>query len=246
MFSDVTYEDLAGSLDGVAAEILSEAEAAEPPIDALAVAAALGVDVAIDDRQQGRARFVRLQGVRGRPPRPTILLRSDPRAERRQWALAHEIGEHAAYRVFVRLGVDFREVTANEREAVANSMAGRLLLPTRWFANEAAACGWDLAALKVRYPTASHELIARRMLELPTPVIITIFDQGQLHFRRGNMAARVPPLSAAEMFCWKTVHRRNRPHRASDGPTSIQGWPVHEVGWKREILRTEVDLSSDA
>ena len=92
----------------------------------------------------------------------TILLRSDPRAERRQWALAHEIGEHAAHRVFLRLGVDFREVTANEREALANSMAGRLLLPTRWFAKEAAAqChtgGVELWQVHLDYIVVAHQL----------------------------------------------------------------------------------------
>jgi hypothetical protein len=242
MFSDLTYEDLAASLDGVAEEILAEAGSVAPPVDALAFAGALGVSVAMDDRQQGRARYVRLQGVRGRAPRPTILLRPEPRAERQQWAVAHEIGEHSVHRVLLRLAIDFREVTGDEREAMANSMAGRLLLPTLWFAKDARACGWDLMALKARYPTASHELIARRMLELPTPAIISIFDHGKLEFRRGNGPGRVPPPSAAEMLCWKTVHLHNRPQRAVDGVRTIQGWPVHEEGWKREILRTELDL----
>jgi hypothetical protein len=245
MFSDVTREDLAASLDRVAEEILAEAGVVGPPVDAVAVAAALGVGVAIDDRQHGRARYVRLRGVRGRPPRPTILLRPDPRYERQQWAVAHEIGEHVAHRVFLRLGVDFREVTADDREAIANAMAGRLLLPTAWFAGDAAACGWDLIALKARYPTASHELIARRMLEFSAPAIISIFDHRTLHFRRSNVAGRVPPPSSAEMRCWRAVHDRNRPQRTADGATNVQGWPVHEEGWKREILRTEVDLTGD-
>jgi hypothetical protein len=101
--------------------------------------------------------------------------------------------------------------------------------------------GWDLLMLKSRYATASHELIARRMLECRPPAIITIFDQGSIHFRRSNLPGRVPPLSAAERECWQVVHEQNRPREARDGLRRVQGWPVHEEGWKREILRTEVE-----
>ena len=86
-------------------------------------------------------------------------------------AVAHEIGEHIAYRVFARWGADPVETAANAREQVANWLAGRLLLPTAWFAADGTACGWDLLALKARYNTASHELIARRMLECRPPVM---------------------------------------------------------------------------
>jgi hypothetical protein len=124
---------------------------------------------------------------------------------------------------------------------VANQLAGRLLLPSVWFALDSPASGWDLLALKRRYATASHELIARRMLECGPPVIITIFDQRAMHFRRSNLPGRVPPPSPAEMACWRAVHDGNRPHAAAAGLCAIQGWPVHEDGWRREILRAEVD-----
>ena len=78
-------------------------------------------------------------------------MRPEPRLERQQWAVAHEIGEHVAYHVFAHWGVDPREAAPNARETVANNLAGRLLLPTAWFAADAAACGWDLMALKARY-----------------------------------------------------------------------------------------------
>ena len=194
-----------------------------------------------DDLQQGRARYVRLGGAVPARSRPTILLRDDPRSERRHWAVAHEIGEYAACRVFVHWGVDVREATPRAREEVANQLAGRLLLPTAWFAADAAATGWDLIALKTRYATASHELIARRMLEFPPPVIITIFDNRAISFRRSNLPGRVPPLSAAEGQCWRAVHERAAPRRIDQRPWSVHGWPVHEPGWKREILRTEVE-----
>jgi Zn-dependent peptidase ImmA (M78 family) len=240
MLSCITAEELAGALDAVAAELLDRAGVDRPPVDALWVAQAVGLTVATDDEQQGRARYVRLRGLRGRASRPTILLRPEPRPERRHWAVAHEIGEHAAHRIFHRLGVDPRTVSPKAREGVANQMAGRLLLPTAWFAGDAAAADWDLLALKARYPSASHELIARRMLELAAPAIISIFDHERLSFRRSNVPGRAPPPTRDEIACWKAVHRRGRPYEIAEGMARIRGWPVHEPGWKREILRTEV------
>ncbi|MHC4177854.1 MAG: hypothetical protein ACYSWU_10125, partial [Planctomycetota bacterium] len=110
-----------------------------------------------------------------------------------------------------------------------------------WFAADGSNCGWDLLRLKARYATASHELIARRMLECRPPVIVTIFDQGRLHFRRSNLPGRVPPPSSNEIDCRQSVHDGNRPVQTCEGLRTIQGWPVHEEGWKREILRAEVE-----
>ncbi len=246
MLPEITREELSASLDAVAEEVLSETGVEGPPVDAVAIARRLGMTVAWDDRQHGRARYVRLRGTGARQPRPTILLRPEPRTERRHWAVAHEIGEHVADRVFVRLSVDPREAPANVREEMATHLASRLLLPGAWFAADATTCAWDLLELKARYTTASHELIARRMLDLQPPVIVTIFDHGRLHFRRGNLPWRVPPPSSGEMDCWRAAHTQGSPHRSSEGLRPVQAWPVHEPGWKREILRTEVDIELEA
>ena len=240
---EIPQEELSAALDSVAMEVLTAAGSDRPPVDALAIARRLGIEVASDDRQRGRARFVRLRGTGGRPPRATILLRPEPRLERRHWAIAHEIGEHVAHLVFAALCVDPREAPASARETVANHLAGRLLLPASWFTADGSDCGWDLATLKSRYRTASHELIARRMLELPPPVIISIFDHTEVYFRRSNVPGQVPSPSPAELQCWRTVHHHNRPQETFDGTLAIQGWPVHEPGWKREILRSEVDAA---
>jgi Zn-dependent peptidase ImmA (M78 family) len=241
MFPELTREDLAAGLDRVAEEILDEAGVDAPPVDALAVAKAIGVLVAMDDRQQGRARYVRLTNRGTAGTQATILLRPEPRFERRQWAIAHEIGEHVAHRVFVQWGADPRETAANAREQAANWLAGRLLLPTRWFVADGQKCQWDLLVLKGLYHTASHELIARRMLECRPAVVISIFDQQRLSFRASNVSSRVPPPSREEMECWRDVHCRCRPQRMRRGATHVQGWPIHEPEWFREILRMEVD-----
>jgi hypothetical protein len=241
MFPEYTREELAAGLDRAAEKILADGGVQTPPVDAFALARMLGITVAWDDRQEGRARYVRLQNRRPGALRPTILVRRDPRIERQQWAVAHEIGEHVAAAVFAQWGADPRETSPDAREIVANAMASRLLLPTTWFVADATACGWDLVALKARYATASHELIARRMLECRPPVIISIFDQQRIMFRRSNLPGRAPPPSMAEMECWRDVHLAEHPRQVRAGPGLIQGWPIHEPEWKREILRTELD-----
>ena len=121
---------------------------------------------------------------------------------------------------------------------VANQLAGRLLLPQPWFGVDGLDCGWDLFELKSRYQTASHELIARRMLDFTPPVVITIFDHGRRTFRRGNMPGRLPPLVPIELSTWQAAHRDGHPVSASNHLCAVRAWPVHEPDWKREILRT--------
>jgi hypothetical protein len=153
--------------------------------------------------------------------------------------VAHEIGELCACRVFARLSVDPREAPAAAREAVANQLASRILLPRDLFDRHGRSCGWDLFALKSRFPAASHELIARRMLDFWPSVIITIFDHGRQTFRRGNLPFRLPPLSATEQSAWRTAHEQSLVALEADFCRRVQAWPVHEPDWKREILRAE-------
>jgi len=245
MLAELAPEELADALDAVAAEVLAAAGVGGPPVDAFAVARALGVTVAEDDRQRGRARFVRLKRRGHTPPQATILLRPEPRPERRQWAVAHEIGEHAARQVFERLWIDPREADPAARERTANQLAGRLLLPAAWFGEDGRALDWDLLELKARYATASHELIARRMLDFPPPVAITIYDHARISFRRSNVAGRVPPPSAGETHCWRRAHESGRAQQMTEGTGTVRAWPVHEEDWKREIVRTEGEEWSD-
>ncbi len=238
MLPELTPEEFSAALDSVAAEAVAALPDAAPPIDAVNLARSLGLVVAWDDRQQGRGRIVRLQEFAGGETHESILLRPDPRRERLQWAVAHEIGETCACQVFQQLHVDPREAPAGAREMVANQLAGRLLLPQPWFGIDGRNCGWDLFELKHRYRTASHELIARRMLDFAPPVVITIFDHARRTFRRGNMPGRLPPLLPLELSAWQEAHQHGRPAAASNHLFAVRAWPVHEPDWKREIVRT--------
>jgi hypothetical protein len=245
MFSEIPEDEFAAALDACASELLWEAGVVEPPVDAHAVAHGLGLIVARDYGMPCRGRFVRLaEREGGESSQGTIVVGVAERPEREQWAVAHEIGESVAYRVFERLGVSLDEALPTARERVANRLASALLLPRRWFAADGAEFEWDLFALKERYDTASHELIARRMLEMRPSIVITICDQSRVHWRRGNTTSRPPVLLPEEKAIWQESHVTGLPASArldaESGLEAVQCWPIHEPDWKREILRSEI------
>ena len=242
MLPEIPEEQVRAAVEGVACEVLAEDDVAGPPIDALLLAERLGMVVARDGVGDTRARFVRIGGA-GVEGQAAILLADDPRPERQQWAVAHEIGESQAYRVFTELGVDPIEAPMAARESVANRLAGCLLLPRDWFLADGGAVDWDLLELKARYTTASHELIARRMLEMPPAVIITLVDQGKIQWRKSNRHFRAPPMTTPEVAAWKVAHEQGRAARCEtaelpNGIEDVRAWPIHEPQWRREIIRT--------
>ncbi|HVT27974.1 MAG TPA: ImmA/IrrE family metallo-endopeptidase [Lacipirellulaceae bacterium] len=245
MLSEIPNDEFGAAIDACAAEVLWEAGNDTPPVDALAVADGLRLVVARDYTMPYRARFVRLADRQGDScGLGTIVVGVAERPEREQWAVAHEIGESIAYRVFERLGVAFDEALPTAREHVANSLAGALLLPRRWFAADGRELDWDLLELKERYNTASHELIARRMLEMRPPIVITICDHGRVHWRRSNITARPPDLLREERAIWREVHETGLAVAdeldAEIGLESVRCWPIHEPNWKREIIRSAI------
>ena len=246
MLPEIPPEEFAAALDACAEEVLWEASIEAPPVDAYQLAERLELVVTRDDHMSYRARFVHLaeQG-RGGEGQATIVVGPAERPERAQWAVAHEIGESMAYRVFETLGVPAEAAPPDARERVASQLACCLLLPKKWFAEDGRAEGLDLSVLKERYATASYELIARRMLDMRQPIVITVCDLGSIHWRRSNVSSRVPPMLPAEREAWQRCHVTGRPTRAaldaeSGGLETIRCWPIHEPDWKREILRSEV------
>jgi hypothetical protein len=239
MLPELTHDEFSHALDTVAAGAVAALEVDGPPVDAIALARRLGVAVAWDAMQAGRGRVVRLRGIRATADQASILVRPEERPERVQWIVAHEIGELCAVQVFDHLGVDPREAPPGSRESVANQLAGRLLLPRAWFRQVAECCDWDLVTLKSRFATASHELIARRMLDFDPPVVITIFDQGRRTFRRGTARRRTASFIVPEREAWQQAHDLGQAATRETVECRVQAWPVHEPHWKREILRTE-------
>lgn len=227
--------DFTERLEAHVKRLLQSVGITRPPVDAILLARRLGMAVIVDASQQPRGRQTRIAG------RPSIFIRPDDRPERRQWSVAHELGETLVHKLFGEESGELSAMDPRMREHAANLAASRILLPSEWFREDAARFSGDLFELKRRYESASHELIAFRLLDLPQPVVITVFDQGKQTRRRGNTPARVPPLDRLEQECWLTVRRFHRTHEIAQDGRRVQGWPIHEPGWQREILQTSYD-----
>ena len=237
MDENLPREEVLAKIDTFVEELLRAAGVNQPPVDAIQLAQRhLGMIVCLDRRQSQRGRAQRTGG------RPQIYLKPEPTEERHQWTVAHEIGEHLKVRLLERLGIDPHETRAMAGESLANLFAHHLLVPTCWFASDAPLAGYDLLELKQRYRTASHEVLAMRMLDLPEPAIITVVDNDHIARRRSNAWRVRKELEPVERQCQRYVNHHSRPKVLREGGWTVQGWPVHQADWKREILRSVVEM----
>jgi hypothetical protein len=233
MREDLSREDVTRIVDRMVSEMLDAARVREPPVDAIALAQRhLNMQVCLDRGQPQRGRAQRAGG------RKQIFLRPEPSEERHQWTVAHEIGEHQKAELLRWLEIDPPQTRAMAGESLANLFAYRLLVPTSWFAADAPALDYDVPALKVRYRTASHEVVAWRLLDLPQPCVVTILDNGRVSRRRSNAWPVRRKLEMPELKCQKYVHDHGRPWIVRADGWTVQGWPVHQAEWKREVLRS--------
>jgi predicted transcriptional regulator len=236
MSEDLNREEVTRVVDDMVEELLTTAGVQQPPVDAIALAQVpLGLEVCLDRTQAQRGRAQRAAG------RGPIFLRPEPTEERHQWTVAHEIGEHFKPALLRRLGIEPEQTRAMMGESLANLFAHRLLVPTCWLAEEARACEHDVLELKQRFRTASHEVVAWRLLDLSTPCIITVVDNEHVHRRRSNAWRVTRELSEPEVRCLRYVHQYSRPRRVREQGWTVHGWPVHQSDWKREILRSVLD-----
>ncbi|TWT67597.1 hypothetical protein Pla123a_41530 [Posidoniimonas polymericola] len=242
MTGEISVDEVLAAVEMVAREVLWEAGVDAPPVDAIDVARRLGCRVVAVAGHEGRASRVALSGLR--VGGDVIRLRADDRPERRQWSVAHELGELLAGRVYQRLALEPADTHDSAREEIANQFASSLLLPRRWFLPQASRLDWSIAGLKSEFATASHELIARRVLALYTgPIAVTVVDNGSQTWRRG-CRWRPPPPCHAELEAWKTAFDSGQPvvsYCRADKVRRVRAWPVHEPDWKREILLTDFE-----
>lgn len=236
MLEELSREEVHAAVDRAVEELLAAAGITGPPVDAIALAQRhLGMVICLDREQPQRGRAQRTAG------RKQIFLRPEPSEERHQWTVAHEVAEHLKRDLLRRLGIDPDFSRPMLGESLANLFAFRLLAPGCWFGADARACGFDLIDLKQRYRSASHEVLALRMLDLAEPCGITIVDNGSVYKRKSN-AFRLPKeLGPAERKCLRRVSEANEPAVVRQGGWTVQGWPVHQAEWKREVLRSVMD-----
>ena len=226
-------QEIAALAEQEARALLEQVGINNPPVDAYLVADKLGLTIQIDPLLKTRG-YSRTRWDLG-----TIIVgsKNPNKSERKQFTIAHEIGE---------VSLKGRVEGAHLEEA-CNLIAVNLLLPRGWFKRDAEASGWDLLELKKTYSTASHELIAFRMLEFRS-MIITIFDNGRLYRRKSSYPFPVKPSYPLERQCLKDVTTRGEKiflkgewQGHSPQKISVMGWPVFREDWKRVILRTELE-----
>jgi Zn-dependent peptidase ImmA (M78 family) len=226
----LSCEETVRAVDEVVRECLEQAGIAGPPVDPVEVADALGLVTQRDAALPGRGERRTIAG------RSLILIRPEQRDERECFAIAHEIGEEiAAGRVIDRLGIEHG--ITRWREELANLFAARLLCPADWLRECLRELGDDLRELKEQFATASHEVIARQMLSLPIPTVITVIDNQRVSSRLSNTHCP-PTLCEFERDIWQAAYRTGEDQDLHHGSLRVQAWAIHEADWRREILRT--------
>lgn len=226
MQEDLSREEVLALVDTAVMELLEACGIEVPPVDALSIGRHLGIPI----REQETASRIRSK-------KEVVLTPSDSE-ERRQWLVAQAIGMERKPLLLTRMGIDPEERRGVSGESLSNLFAEHLLLPTRWFHEDAVACGFDLLALKQRYPTAAFETIAFRMLDLPQPCIITLLNEDRLVKRRSNGPQIRKQLSEVEELCWKQVRKSGESRLLGRDGWTVQGWPVGD----QQILRTIIEV----
>lgn len=225
------------AIDGVVGEMLRDASWKEPPVDVIELAETLEVSVFEQEQMEVRGKLIRQE-----TGRDVIVVRAESWEERSQYSVAHELGERYAEAVCLRAGEDFESLTARFVEELAHRFAHRLLCPDPDFRRDAATCGYDLYELKEKYETASHEVIAYRMLHVDIPTVVTVLDNERLARRDANFSGfRFRELEPFEEEVWQKAHKSGQPESECRGNVFVQAWPVWEDGFKREILRTSAE-----
>jgi hypothetical protein len=231
MSEDLLGEEVRHAIDRVVEELLTAAGVSAPPVDAIALARGhLGLVLERErapQRPDGR-----------RSPARRRAGGDEPTEEARQWAAAHRIGEHLKAAILRHLGLSPEQGRGLGSTSLATRFASHLLAPLEWFRDDARALDFDVLGLQQRYPTAGAELLAWRLLDLPEPVVITVVDNDHVQRRRSNAWRVRRELGPAERECQRYVHYYSRPRVVCAGGWTVQGWPLHRVDWKREILRS--------
>lgn len=229
---DVALPLSCGDIDTVVDELLNRCGCRKPPVDVFSIARGVGLSVLVDRGMVERGRRQIIGGAE------VIFVRPEPRSERLQWTVAHELGE-AFFASPSADSFDDEDGLSRAREGFANAFAARLLLPQSWLRDDFVEHPRDLGWFKQRYATASCELIMTRWLDLVETAIVSIFDQRRLTRRTCRQSRRPPPLLPGERHCLDQLWNERRPVVSVDDTIQVHGWPVDETGWYRDILWTE-------
>jgi len=152
---------------------------------------------------------------------------------RRNFIFCHELAH-------ILLGHTTRTTKRIADERDADRLAADLMLPEEEFRLKMSRL--DYAELKLEYPHASWEVVARRWAQF-RPAVLTIFDNGKLTNRLipPNLAAPPRPTEPELTAARKTYEDRSNLTFASP-PLKISSYFIDDGrGVERVILLTEVE-----
>lgn len=236
---DFSQDELHEHCDRLIAGLLERAGAAEPPVDALKIAADhLGIPVEwaepeVDER--GRPR------PSSRRPPAGIALSPGMTEEQQQKAAAAGVARALLPDLLRRLGIPAGEEGKQAAAHFRGLLAARLLVPTRMLRSALRTCKYDLDALHRAFVTATKETVALRLLDLDSPCVIAVVDDGVVATRRSNGMPVDRKLSGAEQECVQKVMEQELPHHARAGGWTADGWFVPDRPIRRVILRAVPD-----
>lgn len=208
---ELSRDDLLRVVDDCVTELL---DAAQPPIDALALAARLRLPLDLD-------------------PELTPL--------QRQAAAALAVGTHLKPHLLQRLGIDPTAPRQMMGQSLPRLFAEHLLVPACCFRDDVRAAAGDLSALVQRYASADPELVALRLLDLPEPCVVTVFEDDVVRQRKSNGPRITKKPQAVERDCYQWIVANCRPHSLRRDGWSVQGWLIESAGRARVILRSFVE-----
>jgi len=148
-----------------------------------------------------------------------VIVVPDHRVERRGFAVLHELAH-----------VALRTMRVRDTEARVDAVASAVLLPRASFTRDVARLGSDVHALKVVHPFASHEAIARRLVQLGLAAV-TVHDRGPRGVRCRRVGARRTPPTLERALVLEA-------HASGEvvGPPEVRAYPVRDGAWSRVIV----------
>ncbi len=173
-----------------------------------------------------------------------IRINRELRDERRAFRIAHELAH--IYWSHPNNNQGDPDL-GGKLERYCSKFASLLICPHQWFAMDAPAVDHDLARLKNLYSNVSHEALAIRISYI-TPLVVTIYDNGQLYRRFSSPGLGHPPDGQpVENDVREKVDIYGK-FRQSSGSIKwggikrgvrVRGYPVFSGKFRRIILLTE-------
>ncbi|MFO0798118.1 MAG: hypothetical protein U0804_11640 [Gemmataceae bacterium] len=235
---DCSQDELFDACDRLVHGLLDRAGVTLPPVDALRLADDhLGIPVEMVEPEEDDPD----SPPRRRRPTAGIVLNPNMTTEQRQAAAAQGIARHLLPDLLRKIDIVPGSETKQAATHLRALLAARILVPTRLLRSALREHKYDVPALHRAFRTAKMEAVALRLLDLDSPCVIAVVDDGVVAVRRGNGPPADRKLTAAEQQCHDRVAQLELPERVRTGGWTADGWPVPNRPFRRVLLRAVPD-----